>query len=365
MNRPTPRLLGVIGLAVAVLAAGVLLALPEPDPAPVATGASETSVQDVWPDATIVRSPGRLSDGRAYTPWFHRDANTSVGTALTADGAFLRLLVRTGGAERELVRLPAADNPQYNGFATAGDDLVFMATAGSMERAAVATLYRADWTDGPARVLTADTGTVVFFNSQHDVVIAEGAAHWAAAGAGGQFTEVRSVPLAGGTVATRRIDGAFAMSAWPWLTSAGSGAGNVQLHNMQTGATLVVPAERDELVTCGPVWCRVLVIGPGGQPARTDLMRPSGAERKRLAAGTTTSAVLDVALLDRFELLTQTAAGDGPATLALVLFDLPANRAVPLARGVATVQARGPVVWWSTGSEEAVEWFALDLRQLR
>jgi hypothetical protein len=362
VNRPAPRLVGVISLTVAVIAAGVLLALPEPDPAPVAAGADP--VQDVWPAATIVRSPGRLSDGRAYTPRFHRDSTTSVGTALTADGAFLRLLVRSGATERELVRLPADDNPQYNGFAAAGDDLVFMASTGSMDSAAAATLYRADWNEGAAHMLTADTGTVVFFNSQYDVVAADGAAHWAAAGAGGQFTEVRSVPLAGGAVSTRRVDGAFAMSAWPWLTSSGSGLGNVRLHNLRTGAAQTVPAGRDELVTCGPVWCRVLVIGPGGQPARTDVMRPNGADRKRLAAGNTTSAVLDVALLDRFELLTQTTAGDGPATLALVLFDLPAGRAVPLARGVATVQARGPVVWWSTGSEEADEWFALDLRQL-
>jgi len=204
----------------------------------------------------------------------------------------------------------------------------------------------------------------VFFNSQYDVVIADGAVRWAAAGANGQFTEVRSVPLGGGTVSVQRIDGAFAMSAWPWLTSAG-GSGSVQLRNATTGASIPVATAPDEMVTCGPVWCRVLVIGPGGQPARTDLMRPTGADRRRLAAGMTTSAVLDVALLDRFELLTQTMAGDGPALLTLILFDLTADRAVPLARGVATVQARGPVVWWSTGSDEAVEWFALDLRTLR
>jgi hypothetical protein len=64
------------------------------------------------------------------------------------------------------------------------------------------------------------------------------------------------------------------------------------------------------MVACGPAWCRVLVIGPGGQPARTDVMRPTGADR-RVAAGNTTAGVLDVALLDRFEVLTQTTVGTG------------------------------------------------------
>jgi hypothetical protein len=354
---PAGRLIGLAGLVVAVLAAGWLLTLPAPDPAPVSPGAADAGVQDVWPGATVVRTPGRLSDGRAYTPWYHRDANTSVGTALTNDGAFVRLLVRTPTAERELLRLPAGDNPQFNGFASEGDDLVFMTSAGSMSASA---LYAATWSGGVARLLTEDTGTVVFFNSQYDVVVADGAVHWAAAGA--NVTEVRSVPLAGGAPAVRRVEGSFALSAWPWLTSAETGA--VRLHNPQTGATQSVPAAPDEMVTCGPVWCRVLVIGPGGQPARTDIMRPTGADRRRLAAGNTTSAVLDVALLDRFEVLTQTASTDGPVSLTLFLFDLSSDRAVPLARGVATVHARAPVVWWSTGNEEAVEWFALDLRAL-
>jgi hypothetical protein len=93
------------------------------------------------------------------------------------------------------------------------------------------------------------------------------------------------------------------------------------------------------------------------------VMRPDGSDRKRMAAGTVSSAVLDVALVDRFEVLAQTQA-DGTGTLKLMLFDIPSGRSAVLAAGGATVQARGPIVWWSTGEEEAVEWFALDLRNL-
>jgi hypothetical protein len=138
----------------------------------------------------------------------------------------------------------------------------------------------------------------------------------------------------------------------------------VELFNLKTGEKITVPGSANELVTCGPAWCRVLLLGPGGQPARTDLMRPTGADRVRMAAGGVTAAVLDVALLDRFEVLSKTIGSDGPATLTVILYDAPANRSVVLASGVATVQARGPVVWWSTGEAEAVQWFALDLRTL-
>lgn len=359
------RVAGLVGLILAVLAAGRLLTLPSPPtPAPAATG--ETTVTDLWPAAKVVRSSGRLSDGRAYTPWFHLDASTSVGTALTSDGTQLRLVVRTGAgdgaAERELLRLPAGDNPQFNGFATAGDDLVFMVSANGDAATSASVLYRASWTTGTADVLTRDTGAVIFFNSQYDVVIQDGKVHWAAAGEGLQVTDIKSVPIGGGTVSTRRIDGAYALSAWPWMTSAGGSQGNsVELRNLLTGERRYATGGTDEILNCGPVWCRVMLIGAGGLPARTDVMRPDGSDRKKMAAGTISSAVLDVALVDRFEVLAQTASS---GVLKLLLFDVPSARSAVLATGAATVQGRGPIVWWSTGSDEAVEWYALDLRRL-
>jgi hypothetical protein len=356
------RVAGAIGLVVAVLAAGRLLTMPEPAPPPPATMA-ETSVTDLWPSASIVRSPGRLSDGRAYTPYFHRDVTTSVGTALTGDGSSLRLLVRSGAAERELLRLPAAGNPQFNGFATAGTSVVFMVSASGDAADATSVLYRASWEAGAASVLTADTGTVIFFNSQYDVVVQDGRVYWAAAVAGEPFTDVRSLPVGGGPVTSQRVDGAYALSAWPWVTSAGTQGGSVELRNLVTGERRTVAGEPNELMNCSPAWCRVMIIGSGGLPARTDVMRPDGSDRKRMAAGAISSAVLDVALVDRFEVLAQAYTG-GTGALKLMLFDVPSGRSAVLADGVATVQARGSIVWWSTGSDDAVEWFALDLRPL-
>ncbi len=357
------RVAGLIGLVVAVLAAGRLLTLPEPEtPAPAAV--AETAVADLWPSAAVVRSPGRLSDGRAYTPWFHLDPTTSVGTALSGDGNSTRLLVRAGTAERELLSLPSRNNPQFNGFATDGTDLVFMVSESGDAANTASVLYRASWRDGAASVLTRDTGAVIFFNSQYDVLIQEGRVRWAAAGETGQFTEVRSVPLSGGRVTNDRIDGAYSQSAYPWFTTVGGNQpGDVELRNLVTGERRAVSSQPNEMINCGPAWCRVMIIGASGQPARTDVMRPDGSDRKRMAAGTVSSAVLDVALVDRFEVLAQTQAG-GTGTLKLMLFDIPSGRSAVLAAGGATVQARDPIVWWSTGEEEAVEWFALDLRNL-
>jgi hypothetical protein len=358
---------GLIGLVVAMLAAGRLLTMPEPVTPPPAAVA-ETTVTDLWPSATVVRSPGRLGDDRAYTPWFHRDPSTSVGTALTGDGAWMRLLVRTGSgadtAERELLRLPARDNPQFNGFAASGDELVFVVSATGDAASTASVLYRASWTTGTASVLTRDTGAVIFFNSQYDVLIQDGRVRWAAAGETGRFTEVRSVPVGGGRITVERIEGAYSQSAWPWFTSAGGSEGGVvELRNIATGERRAVTGQPNELVNCGPTWCRVMILGASGQPARTDVMRPDGSDRRRMAAGTISSAVLDVALVDRFEVLAQSSAS-GTSVLKLMLFDVVSGRSAVLATGVATVQARGSVVWWSTGEAEAVEWFALDLRSL-
>jgi hypothetical protein len=107
-----------------------------------------------------------------------------------------------------------------------------------------------------------------------------------------------------------------------------------------------------------------LTPGPDGKVARTELMRPDGTSRIRVAAGVTTSAITDVALLDRFEVLTTTIPDSEPDNLKLVLYDLTTNRSSVLAEAAGTVQGAGSIVWWSTG-DDVVTWYALDLRTVR
>jgi hypothetical protein len=123
-----------------------------------------------------------------------------------------------------------------------------------------------------------------------------------------------------------------------------------------------VPASQTELVACSPTWCRVLVLGAAGGAAGIDLMRPDGSGRVRVAAGSVTAAVLDVALVDRFEVLSNAAPPNAGVTV--LLHDVRTDRTVVVATEVATVQARGPVLWWSVGEEGAATWYALDLRTL-
>jgi len=351
------RLSRLVALGAALAIAVVLLALPRPkQPVP----AGPLTLASVWPSAVVVDLPGRLPDGTTFTPLYHLDALTVVGTA--TDGSSMRLVLRGGeGLLRELRRLPARSAPQFFGFAAAGDDLVWAESDGLGSTS----LWRTSWRSAdPPVALTADTGDAVFFNSLYELVVADGSVHWVAAARGDSVvTEVRSVPLAGGAVSVSRVDGAFALSAWPWMVSAGTGP--VALRDLESGQVVRVPAAATELVTCAVAWCRVLVLAGEAEPARLDLMRPDGTDRRRVAGGAVSASVTDVAVLDRFEVLSQTGSEGSPTSnQQLLLYDISARRTVTVAVGVGMVLCRGGVLWWSTGDSETLAWHAVDLRTL-
>jgi hypothetical protein len=296
------------------------------------------------------------------------DARTSLGTAPSPDGTQLRLLLRTAdGAVRELRRLPIASTPQYGGFALSGDQVAWSESKADAGGKGHAELWLTDLrSHQPPRRLTADTGDVVFFNSQYDMVINAGRLYWAAVAPGQQTaTEVRSVALTGGPVTVRTEPGAWAMSAWPWLTSAGSGtSGPIQLQDLEARKLIDVKAAGSELVTCSPAWCRVLVPAGDG-PARMDLMRPDGTDRRRVGGSNATASLSDVAVLDRFEVLSLSDAQRTVTnTQQLMLYDIQRKESVVVADAIGMALCRGGVLWWSTGNNEATVWHTLDLRSL-
>jgi hypothetical protein len=125
-----------------------------------------------------------------------------------------------------------------------------------------------------------------------------------------------------------------------------------------------VDAAGTELVTCSPVWCRVLVLAGSG-PARIDLMRPDGADRRRVAGGEATASLIDVAVLDRFEVLSLSDAQRvATNSQRLLLYDVRRDRTIVVADWVGMVLCRGGVLWWSTGDNETTAWHTLDLRTL-
>lgn len=345
MSFPVRRQL--VGLAAALAAGGVLLSLPGagPDPTP---GPKVSTIAQVWPDVRPVEIPASLADGPAYSPVYFLDTTSSVGTSPSPDGTQLRLVLRVAdGAVRELRRLPIADAPQYTGFARDGNQFAWAESISGEDGEGRTELWTADLASaGAARRVTADSGDVVFFNSQYDMVINSGRLWWAAVAPGEEpATEIRSVALAGGPVSVRTEQGAWSISAYPWLASAGTGAsGPVQLRNPEQRKVIEIDATGSELVTCSPTWCRVLVLAADG-PGRIELMRPDGTSRQRVAGGVATAAVIDVAILDRFEVLTladaQRTATDSQQ---LLLYDVRDQQTVVVAEGSGLVLCRDGIL---------------------
>ena len=243
----------------------------------------------------------------------------------------------------------------------AGDELVWTE---STDRSRVQ-IWAAGLRGGPPpRRLTADTGNAVFYGSQYDLTVAGGRVYWtAAAPEGAKTTEIRSVPLSGGAVRVRDEPGTWALSAWPWLTDgAGGQTGTTRLHNMATNRDVEVNSTGVELTTCSPVWCRVMVMNGGGL-ARIDLMHPDGSARTRIAGSAARSAIQDVAVLDRFEILSEAGPdADLTGTEGLLAYDAGTRRTVDISAAVTGAFSRGGVLWWSTGDQDSIVWHTVDLR---
>jgi hypothetical protein len=353
------RHLGAISVTVA-LAAGSALVFHPPhrdEPAPV----GRVSAAIAWPHAQRADVSGSLRDGPLFAPGYFLDARTVVGTAPSPDGAWLRLILLAGTRLRELHRLPLAHSPDYANFAATDDELVWAESMDSSRTQIWALNLRAGTA---ARRLTIDTGNRVFYGSQYDLVIAQGRVYWVASGHDGKLTEIRSVALSGGPVRIRREQGAWALTAWPWLNNGGDQAAVTRLRNMATNRDVTVDTTGAELSTCSPTWCRVLVMNSVGL-ARIDLMHPDGTARRRIAGSTASAAVVDVAELDRFEILSEAGPDSGlTGTARLLVYDIATKRTVDISADVNGAYCRGGILWWSTGDQDAVIWHSIDLRTL-
>jgi hypothetical protein len=348
------------------LAAGAALFLPAAGPPAAKPPPGRAPAAAAWPEALRADIPGNLADGPIFTPALFLDAHTAAGTAPSPDARTLRLLIRAGdGTLRELRRLPLDANPEFGTVTAAGDDLVWTESSGRGHPR----LWTANLRDRtPARLLTADTGAALFYGSQYDLMVAGGRVYWAAAK--GPDTEIRSVALTGGPIRVRAETGTWALSAWPWLVDGADGTGTRTLRNLATGRDTEVRAGGGELTTCGPVWCRVMVLGGGqgstGQGSglvRIDLMHPDGSGRRRIAGGAAGAAITDVAELGRFEILSE--AGPDAAltgTEGLLVYDHKTGGTVDVSAAVSAAFSRGGVLWWSTGDQDTTIWHTIDLR---
>jgi len=357
--RPQATRLGVVGLIVALVAAGGLLLMRVPVRA-TAPPAGRVSVRTAWPKAQHADVAGSLDDGTVFTPLYFVDARTAVGTAPSPDNRALRLLLRNPDGSLALLRSqPVSTDPEFNNVTMSGDTLLWTESIGERP----IEIWTVDLGHGPARRLTADTGNPVFYGVQYDLVVAGGRAYWTAtARDGSRSTDIRSVSLAGGAVTIRNESGIWALTAWPWIVDGPGAAEATRLRSLVDGREIRVPNLGTDPITCSPTWCRELVTSADGL-IRIDLMHPDGSARRRVAGSDADEAVGDVALLDRFEIFAESQPdSDVTGTEGLLVYDLRTGRTVDVSTAFAVAFTRGGMLWWSTGDQERPMWHTLDLR---
>jgi hypothetical protein len=161
-NSTSPRPVAGVrwaGLFAALVASAWLLSLSPPA---VRERVAPASLGSVWPQAIEGSVSGSLADGSTYTPGFFVDVNTSIGQAVTADGAVVRLVaVRGPDRVREFRRLPAERAPQFFGF-VAGAGWVAWAESSedAQGRRTTSMWVTSVGANGPVKRIVADAGDV-------------------------------------------------------------------------------------------------------------------------------------------------------------------------------------------------------------
>jgi hypothetical protein len=362
-----------LGLAGGLAVIGLLLALPAPGqrtaggPASASPAASgPPALAAVWPGAKPFTIPASFPDGSTYTPTVVVDAGTSIGTATSSDGQRTDLaVVPAGGPPRVLQSQSVNDGGSFDGVTVTAERIYWMHTLSDSNGKAHVTLWSAARSGGQAVQVTADTGAPVFYGSRYDVQQVGDRLYWAAARPDRpDQTELRSVALTGGAVTVRVLDGAWSLSAWPWLVTAPGAAGTpMRLHNLGTGAVTQVNVPANRQAACSPTWCRIVPDRAGG--SETDLLRPDGSDRRVIGDSGAAAIDSDVALLDRFEVLMSVKPSNTQITVSrLALYDITAKRSVVVENAATNAGGRGDFIWWATGDNETLAWHGLDLRKL-
>lgn len=357
-----------LGAAAALVAVGVLLALPHAGPASPAAGpVGPITLAQAWPAARPVSLAATLPTGDFYAPLLVLDATTTVGLTSRPGSRTSDLVLLTDPARpRRLQTLSPGTGDTVEALAATSERIYWLRSVdgagGGPEQASIWTARR---DGGPAQAVTLAAGPATTNSSQFDLQVADGRLVWTTIGDGPEpVTEVRSVAVSGGPVQVRTFPGGYALTAWPWLTSTlGGVGGSNELVNVVTGQRVPVVTSAGEQPTCTPMRCRVGQSTVGG--TFVVYRRPDGSARRAVPVDAGTPATADVALLDRFAVLTAPTSGDiDNAVQRLVLDDLTADRQVTVDTGVTRVGGYGAWLWWSTGDQETLTWHLLDLSEL-
>ncbi|WP_157640950.1 hypothetical protein [Longispora albida] len=353
------RLRAVTGAALA--AVGVLFVLPAPAPAPAGPAEAMTvtgppaDLATAWPAAQVSSMPSSQADGSTFIPLLVLEPGTVAGML---NGKTFAL--RTPSGTRELMPDLNGNSHSLGGYTAAGGQIFWFVSVAGPGGTQQQTLWTADVAAGPARVLTSDTGVAIGRVGTLDLQIAGGFAHWAAEVRGGD-TELRSIPVTGGTVTTTRVMGRYTVAAWPWLAPVVSSTGSpVELLNGETKAVLRVPGVKGRRLNCGPQWCR------SSDDGILELRRADGSDMRRFGDQRSRTGAQPIGAVSNVEVF----AGGAHSTVMgqarpLFVYDIPGRRVVRIDAAAGAYGVRDDWLMWSTGDGEAIVWHMLDLRTLK
>ncbi|MEV6523903.1 hypothetical protein AB0M43_18290 [Longispora sp. NPDC051575] len=346
-----------VGTAAAVIAVGALLALPTTESPQRPPGGPET-VASVWPRAVTGTLPAVGADGQSYTPMLFLDSGFSVGS-LAVEAAAPSFVLRSPGGYRELA--PADRTKSVDAVTATPEALFWLRSASGADGRVGYTVWTAARAGGPARQLTADTGSPLIYGTGYDLQVAEGQVRWAAA-VGEADTEIRSVPVDGGPVTTRAVPGNVVLSAWPWVVSAPGRP--MEVTNLVTGERRPQQGTPGQQLTCSPVWCRSVTTRADGG-GEFELRRTDGTEARRIGGSDASPLGFGPAPLDRYEVYSTPGVSNATGSaLTVWLYDIALRRAVRVESTAYGVLVRDGVLCWSTGDHESLVWHFLDLRSL-
>lgn len=391
LRRCGPVLAGIAAIAVALL-------VPEPArPArsgapPAGTpGAGIERLEQAWPQATIHSLPWRWPDGSVYVPHVVVDPSTSVGmrTITNQDsGVANQLVVRRGEEEPRVLRVYTGTDRWFAAATVWRDDVFWTEASRDSRRRAITTVWRSGLSTGEPVQLAQHLGGP--YGSGSDLVVAEGRVHWISETPAG--FQVHSVPAEGGPVTSRELDRPYTFATWPWLSTAATGQpGPGVLLNLDTGQTITVPPDPPggtvppaaasvgpsdqgtavlSFVDCTPAWCRITTEDAANERIRFTARRPDGTGEQPLGDNQLRPLIIQVGLLDRFEVLGSAPWDSAGGRQWVWLHDLTTGQRVLLSEdatvGVGTggVGTGGYYLWWTVMVGEQTQWRLLDLRQL-
>jgi hypothetical protein len=365
--RPGLRDLAALTAAVAACIAVTVVGAPPTAPA----AADPGTLAGAWPHATPFDMPGFVS-GDAYQPLAVTGRHQSIGTATSPDGTTVSLVLLdtepTPAAVRVVQAGLAARRVSFDAFAATAADIYFMRSTADAHGYGHESLWRLPRTGATPTLMTGDAGDLSVQGSVNDLQIAAGTLRWIATDPTDPArTQLRAIPLSGGPVHARALDGRYQLTTYPMMFSGqADDPPTPTLTDSMTGTITTVHTAAQAATFCDPTWC-VMQTSDDSGANEVQLAHPDGTGLRHLGDADTSLVTADPTLAGRYVALTEQspamAAAPSP-TAELWLYDTRTRRSVEITGAASKTFGAGGWLWWSTGDNQTLTWHALDLTTL-